>query len=200
MARSKTHKRVFAGEWQAQELAQWLNRDPLAFEQRAITRLITGFQEFLAVGKYEHEAGNYRSGDTGEYVREAIDRWLERYSRAIDIVIMQPATSEFTGVEFGLQWRPGNKVSSHEMNAFLNVFNLAREQSINKLRRCLQCHRWMFVKFPDGDRAQKCCSPKCRDKFRNAYMKKYMKEQREQLKKQREAERLQAAKHGRRLR
>jgi hypothetical protein len=191
MPRPKKHKRVFAGERRAQKLAEWLNRDPLAFEQRAITRLIKDFHELLAVGKYEHEAGNYRSGETGEDVRDEINRWLERYSRAIDIVVTDPATSDFTGVEFGLEWRPGSKVSRQEMNAFLDVFNLARERSINKLRRCLKCHRWMFVKFPEGDRSQKCCSQECRDDFRNERMKKYMKEQRKKLKD--EAERLKAA-------
>ena len=48
-----------------------------------------------------------------------------------------------------------------ELSAVLIAIGLAQEGRIHKLRKCQQCTRWIFAKFPHS----RFCSEDCKDTF-----------------------------------
>jgi len=56
--------------------------------------------------------------------------------------------------------RPGTRYEMGEMQALEVVINLARAGYLNRLRRCIQCQKWLYAKV----RHQTFCSMKCQQK------------------------------------
>lgn len=128
--------------------------------------------------------------DFQEFAKELEGRMADYWS-ATRVELWPSAGSDFN-VSFRIAWRPGSDLSEQETNAFLDILALARAGNIHKLKECDSCPRWMFVKFPDGDRCEKHCSNDCREDARRYYMREYQRKRRQDEKQLDEAQKLQS--------
>jgi hypothetical protein len=115
-----------------------------------------------------------------EFAKELQER-LEYYWRATHLELW-PSAENNMDLTFRIAWRPGSELSKEETGAFLDVLSLTRRGYIHKLRKCDTCPRWMFVKFPNGDRSEKQCSDECKKEARNFYMCEYQRKRRKKEK------------------
>jgi hypothetical protein len=185
----KPKKRAFDGQPQAERLAKWLNQELHTPERQRVMRILYEIKDFLAVTKTARANGIVPSkdsfqnplavgGDVKEVTEELQER-LQRYWRSTQLDVRWPPANRRAVADISLQiaWLKGSEVSEEETNAFLDVLSLTRSGSLHRLRECDNCPRWMFVKFPEGDRAQKHCS-ECRREMRILYQRDYQSQRR----------------------
>jgi hypothetical protein len=197
--------REFKGERPAGWLVEWLNSKPdtgaKTEAQQRIFSLLDNFLELIALTQasdrstLRHQGKNAEEeGARQDRINELInfggelDRKLERYyTRPLIFnyfdgtakLEINPTPEENKAVETAEEWW-----------AVERILELASDGYLNKLRKCQCCGKWIFVKFPNGDRAQRFCGDgsRCAKKWRESpeyleqqaeYMRKYRKDEKE---------------------
>jgi hypothetical protein len=182
-------RRSFEGQPQAERLAAWFNRqvqpDGLLMgspECSRIQRLIFDIKYFPETIKTAREKGlepdrrenpeNWSAAEWNVYEdTKDLEDQLLRYWRSTRIKVSWPtADQEKNDVTFETAWLKDSEVSEEETNAFLDVLFLLRSGTLDRLRQCDTCPRWMAAKIRRGGRAQKHCSEECVRDWRLYYM------------------------------
>jgi hypothetical protein len=147
------------------------------YRRRALVVLIKLIQQMEAVAGNigsllaRIQRGDFRAAEeigTPELLKihGRLSRFLSRFG-ASPRMQLQPALG--SGVRPGtvywqLSWVPlgGEGRFWYEVPLLLEIVQVARSGSINALRQCDQCQRWMFARRPAIDRF---CKSECRDLF-----------------------------------
>ena len=168
--------------WQAQlhDLVSYLNRsekpgvkrvlDILALmhelesiEPPVFSERIEGPMMVEIAGRFEPNPLLKKIAPEKYHLQLRIDRIQGSINRKLARYRFWPSAFLFHGSPWTVTWSPlkaGTGCQMGEMQALEVILNLARSGYLNRMRRCVCCHNWLYAQF----RHQTFCSLKCQQK------------------------------------